>query len=361
MYIHNLNPIMFDLGFTQIRWYGFMYFISSIIIFLLLKKINKKKFIATDIEDLCFHTILGLIIGGRIFYYLIYNFNIFINNPFILIDFRHGGFSFHGALFGVFLGVIIFSLKDFRKYLFLKNKTQKKNKIILNENLQNELKKNKIILNEKELKSITHLIKNDKNDKKIVNYFFRIADYLSLLFPIGLFFGRIGNFINSELFGRPTTNEIIGVIFKGESILRHPSQLYEAFFEGLILFFLLLIFYKKIYFRKQICKKNFIKKENNIMENNRIENNKIDNNGIIFILFLIGYSIFRFSIEFFREPDVQLGFFNILKFNISMGQILSLIMFLFGILFFYLLFINKKLKEKINNNYNYQITNKTNK
>ena len=123
--------------------------------------------------------------------------------------------------------------------------------------------------------------------------------------PIGLFLGRIANFINSELYGRPTDVFWSVKFIKIDNLSRHPSQIYEAIFEGIVLFFLLNLIFKKFY---------------------------IKGPGLISALFLIFYSLFRFFIEFTREPDVQIGF---VLFNFSLGQILSIIMFFIGIILFY--------------------------
>ena len=143
---------------------------------------------------------------------------------------------------------------------------------------------------------------------------FLYMDIVSLVAPIGIFFGRIANFINSELYGKISSVPWSVKFIKIDNLPRHPSQIYEALFEGLILF-LILVFFKN---------KNFLSKP-----------------GLISGLFLIFYSIFRFSIEFFRVPDGQLGY---LFFNLSMGQVLSLILILFGLVIFYFKNENKKIK-----------------
>ena len=130
-------------------------------------------------------------------------------------------------------------------------------------------------------------------------------DQIALVAPIGIFFGRVANFINSELYGLPTDVSWSVTFIQIDSLSRHPSQLYEAFLEGVILFFLL------IYFRK----KNYLKKP-----------------GLISGLFLIFYSIFRFLVEFFRVPDEHLGY---LIFDLSMGQIISVIFLMIGAILFY--------------------------
>ena len=204
------------------------------------------------------YLILGIILGGRLGYILFYNLSYYLQNPFDILKIWQGGMSFHGGLIGVIIVTIWFG------------------------------KKNK------------------------QNPFFYL-DIVSIVAPIGIFFGRIANFINSELYGLET-NLPWGVKFiQIDNISRHPSQLYEAFFEGIILF-LILIFYKK---------KGFLKIP-----------------GLISSLFLIFYSIFRFIIEFFRVPDEHLGY---LFLNLTMGQLISLIFLLGGS---YLLIIKYEIKKK---------------
>ena len=148
--------------------------------------------------------------------------------------------------------------------------------------------------------------------KKIIKIHFSYLDIVSFVAPIGIFFGRIANFINSELYGIETNVPWAVKFIQIDNLYRHPSQLYEAFFEGIILFLIL------IYFKN----KNFIK-----------------NPGIISGLFLIFYSFFRFVIEFYRVPDEQLGY---LIFNLTMGQILSLFFIIFGIYLIITKYENKK-------------------
>ena len=174
-------------------------------------------------EDLFFYMFLAVIIGGRIGYILFYNINFYIERPLDIFKVWEGGMSFHGALFGVVVTSFIFS------------------------------KKNSIPL-------------------------FLISDLLSICAPIGIFFGRISNFINQELIGRQT-DFIISIRYPGEEITRHISQLYEAFFEGMIPAIILTIL--------------FLKKKTKY--------------GILTAIFLINYAVSRFLIEFIRQPDIQLG------------------------------------------------------
>ncbi len=251
MYIHNLDPIFLDLGFFEIRWYSLAYIIGILSGWWLGKKIltfrtNSSETTSYEIEfdNLISYLIIGIIIGGRIGYIIFYNLSFYIQNPLDIIKIWEGGMSFHGGLIGVILTTYIFSYK-------------------------------------KKLKSLVYL------------------DIISCVTPIGLFFGRVANFINAELYGKPT-DVIWAVIFPVvDEIPRHPSQLYEAFLEGIVLF-LILIF--KIFRSKT-------------------------NTGVCSCLFLIFYGLFRIFSELFREPDIQIGYiYNFL----SMGTFLSLIMIVLG-------------------------------
>ena len=199
------------------------------------------------LDDMFFYVALGVILGGRLGYVLFYQPIYYLNNPVEIFAFWQGGMSFHGG----FLGVLIAMMMIARKY------------------------------------EIRWLV---------------ITDFIAPLVPLGLGFGRIGNFINQELWGRPT-DVTWGMIFPAvDNTLRHPSQLYQSFFEGLVLF-LILWFYAK--------------KQRSV--------------GKVSALFLIFYSLFRFLIEYTREPDGHLG---LLYLDFSMGQWLSLPMLILGIFMF---------------------------
>ena len=255
MYTHDLDPIIFNFGFLAIRWYSLAYIFGILIGWWLGKNIIRKKiqnfnlkFDAEEFDSLVTYLIISLLIGGRIGYILFYNFEYYLSNPFDIIKIWEGGMSFHGGLLGVIFGTYLFATK-----------------------------------------------------KKISLFF--LLDIIACVSPIGIFFGRIANFINGELIGK-TTNVFWGVIFpKFDAIARHPSQIYEAILEGLFLFIIMnFIMFKKNY--------------------------KI---GSCSCMFLIFYGIFRIFSEFYREPDVQVGyFFNIL----SMGSILSILMIISGIVIF---------------------------
>jgi len=252
MFINNFDPVAFQIMSFEIRWYSLAYIFGIIIGWLLCKKIFiKDTKINEKFDDYLTYSILGIIIGGRLGYILFYNFNYYLNNFFDIFKIWHGGMSFHGGLLGIIIASILFAKK------------------------------------------------NNQNP-------FIYMDLVSLVAPIGIFFGRLANFINSELYGT-VSNVPWSVIFvKVDNLTRHPSQLYEAFLEGIILFLLL------IYFRK----KNYLLKP-----------------GTISGLFLIFYSIFRFFVEFYRVPDEHIGY---LAFNLSTGQIVSVVFLIIGTIVFYL-------------------------
>ena len=259
MFINNIDPVALQIFSIEIRWYSLSYIFGILFGWILSKKFFifdaaiKQKF-----DDYISYLILGIIIGGRLGYVLFYDLPYFLNNPINILKIWEGGMSFHGGLVGVIVASIFFAKK----------------------NAQNP---------------------------------FYYLDIVSLVAPIGILFGRISNFINSELYGIET-NLIWGVKFiKVDDLYRHPSQLYEAFFEGIVLFIILL------YFRK----KGFIKIP-----------------GFISGIFLFFYSIFRFFIEFFRAPDDQLGY---LFLNLTMGQIISLVFLFVGI---YLITKNDETKKE---------------
>ena len=258
----NINPIAIDLGLINISWYALSYVVSIlcawyfILRIIEIKKINISNKIISDLISNC---MVGIILGGRLGYVIFYNPEYYLNNLVDIFKIWNGGMSFHGGLIGVILAIIYTS------------KTSKISIIIF-------------------------------------------SDLISIVSPIGLFFGRIANFINGELYGRVTNNHF-GMIFpNGGSLPRHPSQLYEAFFEGLVLF-LIMIF---------------------LMNRSSIFKSK----GCLTASFIFLYGIFRFFIEYFREPDEHIGLFY---FNFSMGQILSLPMIVLG-LYFIIIFYNKKIE-----------------
>ena len=258
MFINNFDPVAFQIMSFEIRWYSLAYIAGIIIGWLLCKKILiQKSDINEKFDDYITYLVIGMIIGGRLGYIIFYNFSYYINNFFDIFKVWEGGMSFHGGLIGIIVASIIFSKKH-------------------------------------------------NQDS------FLYMDLVSLVAPIGIFFGRLANFINSELYGTPTDIPWAVTFIQVDNLSRHPSQLYEAILEGIILFIILMYFKNKDYLKKP---------------------------GLISGLFLIFYSIFRFFIEFVRVPDEQLGH---LIFELSMGQIISLIFFVIGIILFYLKNENKQ-------------------
>ena len=266
----NFDPIAFSIGPVSLHWYGAMYLFGVLgALYLAKRRANKpnSNWTSQQVENLLFWGFLGLFIGARLGYILFYNFDAFIDDPAILFKVWEGGMSFHGGLIGAICVIAIFA-------------------------------------------------------KKTKKTFMQVGDFVAPLVPIGLMFGRFGNFINGELWGR-VTNSSIGMLFPTSShadfmfvqshpewfslysqlngiLPRHPSQLYEMVFEGIVLFIILNLFIRKA-----------------------------RPTGAVSGLFLVCYGIFRFIIEFFRQPDEQLGLF--LNF-ISMGQILCLPMIIGGVL-----------------------------
>ena len=252
MFINNFDPIAFQIMSFEIRWYSLAYILGIVVGWILCKKIFIKNLdIIEKFDDYITYLIIGIILGGRVGYILFYNFSYYLDNIFDIFKIWQGGMSFHGGL----LGVIASS------YIFAK--------------------------------------KNNQNP-------FYYLDQVSLVAPIGIFFGRLANFINSELYGTATDLPWSVIFAKVDNLSRHPSQLYEAILEGIILFLILIYFVNKDYLKKP---------------------------GLISGMFLIFYSLFRFFVEFFRVPDEQIGY---LFLNLTMGQIISLVFASIGITLFYL-------------------------
>ena len=246
MFINNFDPVAINFFSLEIRWYSLSYIFGILLGWVFAKRffIGNSE-IKTKFDDYITYLILGIILGGRLGYVLFYNLGYYLDNPIDILKIWQGGMSFHGGVIGIIIISVWFA----------------------NKNKQN---------------------------------FFSYLDIISLVAPIGIFMGRVSNFINSELYGTETSLPWGVKFIKVDNLYRHPSQLYEAFFEGFILFLIL------IYFQKRITNKG---------------------PGFISGLFLIFYSIFRFIIEFFRVPDEQLGY---LLLNLTMGQIISFVFLLFG-------------------------------
>ena len=255
MYIHNLNPVLLDLGFFEIRWYSLAYIFGILFGWWLGKKIFKKRTKDEKIilnvkifDDLISNIVISIILGGRLGYVLFYNFEYYLTNPINIIKIWEGGMSFHGALIGIIFGTYIFSIKRKIKTLFL-------------------------------------------------------LDIIACVAPIGLFFGRISNFINAELYGNPSSLSWSVIFPSVDNVPRHPSQIYEAILEGLVLFLILYFF----------------------------SNNKKNKIGICSCLFLILYGCFRLIAEQFRAPDDHIGY---LFSFVSTGSLLSFVMIAVGIILF---------------------------
>ena len=249
MFTNNFDPIAFNLFIFEIRWYSLAYIFGILFGWFYCKKfLIKDKVILSLFDDLITYLIIGIILGGRLGYVLFYSLKYYSQNFIEIFFIWEGGMSFHGGLIGIMVATYFYSKKHkINKYIFL--------------------------------------------------------DLISVSAPIGLFFGRIANFVNGELVGK-ATNGTWGVIYPQiDDVPRHPSQLYECFLEGIILFIILNL----IYF-----KKNYI-------------------TGTASSAFLFFYGIFRFISEIFREPDAHLGF---LIGSLSMGMLLSLLMIFLSIILF---------------------------
>ena len=248
MFINNFDPVAFEFLTFEIRWYSLSYIAGIVLAWIYIKKfILKETEYSKYIDDLISYVIIGVIIGGRLGYVIFYNFEYYISNPLEILMIWTGGMSFHGGVLGVIISTYLFCKKN-----------------------------------------------------KLSTFYF--LDIISLSAPIGIFLGRIANFINSELYGT-RTDFFLAVIFeKVDTVSRHPSQLYEAFFEGIILFILLNFIYKKYINHKP---------------------------GVLSALFLIFYSVFRFIIEFTREPDAHLG---LVFMELSQGQVMSILFFVVGLI-----------------------------
>ena len=248
----NFDPVIFGIGPLQVRWYGLMYVVAFVVGGFIAKRLCDMGFMKLareKIDTMITYIIVSMFLGARLAYVFIYNWTYFSSRPEEIFYVWQGGLSFHGALAGILVG----------GYLFARS-------------------------------------------EKIP--WAQVMDTIALSGAQGLFWGRIGNFINGELYGR-ITDSPIGMIFPmGGPYPRHPSQLYEALTEGLLLTIILWVLVKRVKFY-----------------------------GVISAVFLAGYGTFRFIIEFFREPDVQLGYY--FGGTTTMGQILCLIMIAVGILAYF--------------------------
>jgi phosphatidylglycerol:prolipoprotein diacylglycerol transferase len=257
-----IDPVIFQVGPLQVRWYGLMYVLGFAATLLLVKhQIKKVNFKELDVhfENLNLVLIISLVLGGRLGYVFFYNLPYYLKHPLDILATWQGGMSFHGGMLGLIIGGVIFCRKNGLD-------------------------------------------------------FWRAADIYTVTIPIGLGLGRIGNFINAELYGR-VTDVPWGMVFPGGGPYpRHPSQLYECFLEGLVLFFILWTLKDK-----QNPPSSWAP-------------------GSMMALCMILYGIFRIFVEFFREPDAHLGF---IAAGVTMGQLLSSLMIIAG----FILFLVRKKQE----------------
>lgn len=244
-----IDPVLFQIGPLKVHWYGMMYLVGFTLGWWLgLRRLRSNAFMTpAQLSDLVFYTALGVVLGARIGYILFYDPLTYLANPLAIFQVWQGGMSFHGGFLGVLLAIWLYA-------------------------------------------------------GKINRSFIEVTDFMAPLVPLGLAAGRIGNFINGELWGRPTDLPW-GMVFPqtGDMIPRHPSQLYQAALEGIVLFLILWLFSKRP--RPTMAVSG---------------------------LFLVGYGTFRFLIEFVRTPDAHLGF---IAFNwLTMGQLLTIPMFILGMI-----------------------------
>ncbi|HEX7329813.1 MAG TPA: prolipoprotein diacylglyceryl transferase [Casimicrobiaceae bacterium] len=243
----NFDPVAFRIGPLAVRWYGLMYLVGFILFIVLGRRRARKaagNWRATDIDDMLFYGVFGVILGGRLGYVLFYKPGYYFAHPLEIFEVWHGGMSFHGGLLGVLIALWFFARGRGRRWL-------------------------------------------------------EVTDFVAPLIPLGLAAGRLGNFINGELVGRPTDVPWAMVFPQVDNLPRHPSQLYEFGLEGVLLFIIMWWFASKP-----------------------------RPTGAVSGLFLVGYGTFRFIAEFARAPDSFLGF---LALGLTMGQWLSLPMIVIGV------------------------------
>lgn len=262
MFAPEFNPIAFSIGPVAVHWYGLMYLFGFAAFWLLGRMRAKeawRQMSAADIEDLLFYGVIGVILGGRLGFCLFYQPEWYLTHPLDIFKVWQGGMSAHGGIIGSILAIFVFARIREKRFLV-------------------------------------------------------VADFVAPLVPLGLMFGRIGNFINGELWGRAASPDLPwAMIFKhsGTLVPRHPSQLYEAFLEGALLFTVLWIFSRKP-----------------------------RATGAIGALFCMGYGLVRFIVEYFREPDSYLG---LGLFGLSRGQWLSLPVIALGLIVW--IWVNRRSRE----------------
>lgn len=251
----DIDPIAIAIGPVEIRWYALAYLAGFLLgwryAVYLAKRYKDTRLNADTVDDFLAWAVFGVILGGRVGYVLFYQLGYYLEHPAEVLKVWQGGMSFHGGMLGVIVAMVLYC-------------------------------------------RVKHLP------------LLKFTDIICCVAPIGLFFGRIANFINGELFGRPT-EAAIGVLFpRGGGVPRHPSQLYEAILEGAVLFVILYLLSSKETVR--------------------------DRAGILSGVFLAGYGMFRAFIELFREPDVQIGYIAGI---FTMGQVLCVPMVLGGLYLIY--------------------------
>lgn len=247
----NIDPIAINIGPVSIHWYGIMYLLAFVCggaLGVYRAKSNVSDWSRSQVWDLVFYVAIGAVLGGRIGYAVFYNFDYYFNNPIDIIRVWSGGMSFHGGLIGVIVSVYFYSCKYKKTFM-------------------------------------------------------SVCDFIAPLCPPGLMAGRIGNFINQELWGRVSDLPWAVVFPLAGPLPRHPSQLYEGLLEGLVLFLLIWLY-----------------------------SSKKRSPGKVSGLFLLCYAVIRFLVEFVREPDAHLGY--VLLDFITMGQMLSIPVALVGIWLF---------------------------
>ena len=254
----HIDPIAFSIGPVKVHWYGLMYLLSFILAGLFLRYQNKRlnySWSNDKLLDLLFYGALGVVLGGRVGYIIFYNLSYYLAHPIRMLEVWDGGMSFHGGMLGVFLAILIWSIRYKEAY-------------------------------------------------------FKVTDFIAPAVPIGLAAGRIGNFINGELWGRVTTVPWGMIYPQAGPLPRHPSELYEFFLEGVVLFLILWFYSSRRPPRMAVSG-----------------------------MFMLGYGCFRFFCEFFRQPDPQLGF---VAFGwMTRGQELSLPMIAIGIGLFIIAYTRK--------------------
>ncbi|WP_026957663.1 MULTISPECIES: prolipoprotein diacylglyceryl transferase [Aliagarivorans] len=248
MQFPQIDPIAFSLGPLEVRWYGLMYLFGFLFALWMGNRLADKPnsgWTRNEVSDLMFYSFIGVILGGRIGYVVFYQTAYWLENPLYIFQIWQGGMAFHGGLLGVITAMYWFARKTGR-------------------------------------------------------HFFTVADFIAPLVPFGLGAGRLGNFINGELWGRVAESDVPwAMVFPGGgSLPRHPSQLYQFALEGVALLLILLVF-----------------------------SSRKPPRGAVSGMFLLGYGCFRFIVEYFRQPDAHLG---LLTLGMSMGQLLSLPMIIIG-------------------------------